>query len=380
MKRWWVFCLMLAAAIPAVAGSRGRPIRIVPVKPSPRDAVSEFADHLRVLPASRHANLALYPVVVAGVPVSDIDMPLDQAVNKGLVEVTELKSADVNRLRVYSRAKEPVFVMAGEILRGGKQDRIIADDLIIPPHADLTVDVYCVEHGRWVETESRPRPGRGGGGGARGDFSAGHSLAGGGMRAGARSGGQTKVWETVADQQTRLRAPSATGAYRSVHDSADVRSRMKPYLAALSDLAADNPKASGVVVVMDDEIVVADLFSSPALFHKLWPQLLEAYVIDALDHAEESGWHARRDEKGRPEGTARVERWLEGLRQADRTPRDTPGAGQLYDLNGHDLTGSALLSRHAVLHLGLFPSAEVVEKEPQYNPMDYRRGRMRGGR
>ena len=102
-------------------------------------------------------------------------MTLDLAGAKGLIEVAELKDSEVNRLRLRSRAKEPVFVMAGEMVRGGKQDRIVADDLLLAPGDELTVAVFCVEHGRWVA----------GGGGGR--FTTGHSLAGAGARGAARA-------------------------------------------------------------------------------------------------------------------------------------------------------------------------------------------------
>jgi hypothetical protein len=165
------------------------------------------------------------------------------------------------------------------MLRGGKQDRIIAQDLVIPARAKIEVAVYCVEHGRWAHAAGAP---------AR--FTAGRSMAGAGVRraagggGGGGGGGQGAVWSEVADSQERLKAPSETGALRSVHDSKEVQQQAAPYQRALADLCREHPKANGVVVVVDGEILAADLFGSPALFRQLWPQLLEAYAIDALEH------------------------------------------------------------------------------------------------
>jgi hypothetical protein len=184
----------------------------------------------------------------------------------------------------------------------------------------------------------------------------------------------------VAEQQRALRAPSTTGALRSVHDSEAVREQMKPYLRALSDLPDRHGKAVGIVAVFGDEIIAADLFSSRELFEALWPDLLEAYVIDAL---ERDGGGVREPRRRHDAGFTKpapsekdVLRWLNGLRSARMSAKDTPGGGDLYNLSGHDLTGTALLYDCGVVHMGLFPG-EVVVARPDYNPLEFRRDRVR---
>ena len=306
----------------------------------------------------------------------DVSLTLTEAVKQGVFEVMELKESEVNRLRVRNRAKEPVFIMAGEMLRGGKQDRIAGDDLIVPPKTTLTVAVFCVEHGRWAGRES--------------GFTVGHSLAGAGVRQSAgRGGGQGAVWSRVEEQQKALRAPSATGALRSVHDSEAVREQMKPYLRALSDLPDEHHKAVGVVAVVGDEIIAADLFSSRELFETMWPDLLEAYVIDALERQDSDvvverhgdrtvvrGGAVRRDEKRSAVDEKDVLRWLQGLRSAEMSAKDTPGDGELCELSGRELSGVALVFDCGLVHVGLFPG-QVAIAEPDYNSLEFRRERVR---
>ncbi len=56
----------------------------------------------------------------------------------------------VNQLVLVNRSKRPLLLLAGELVSGGKQDRIIAKDRIVAPGAEpLPLDVFCVEHGRW---------------------------------------------------------------------------------------------------------------------------------------------------------------------------------------------------------------------------------------
>src|ERR1700678_2992316 len=57
----------------------------------------------------------------------------------------------VNQLVLVNRGKKPLLLLAGEVVSGGKQDRIIGKDRIIPIGAQpLPLDVFCVEHSRWT--------------------------------------------------------------------------------------------------------------------------------------------------------------------------------------------------------------------------------------
>jgi len=59
--------------------------------------------------------------------------------------------ASVNQLVLINRSKRPLLLLAGELVSGGKQDRVIGKDRIVPVGAPpLPLDVFCVEHGRWT--------------------------------------------------------------------------------------------------------------------------------------------------------------------------------------------------------------------------------------
>ena len=368
-----LIAMMAAGAFAAAPkGSRG-PARPQPPERKYRsgayviDAISDFAVRLRVGQAQRHEGLTLYPVFASPLKAPDVDLTLDKAMDLGLVEIVELTSAEVNRVRLHNRAKRPVFIMAGEMLKGAKQDRIVGDDLIVPAGEEVTIPVYCVEHGRWVAKSEA--------------FKSARTLAAPALRQSAKAG-QSAVWSRVAAEQDRLRAPSATGALSSVHESAEVQRKMTPYTRAFSDLPDDYPKACGVVAVIGGEIMAADLFSSPAVFRQLWRKLLDSYAIDALERpAAPVRRHARRHfgEGGEPD-PADIKDWLEGMRQADRDPKDTAGAGSLYELRGRRVFGSALVWRDGVMHIGLFPARPERITGSDFNSLDFRRERLEGGR
>src|SRR6202043_1491513 len=63
------------------------------------------------------------------------------------------RDAEVNRLVLVNNSKRPLLLLAGEIVTGGKQDRVIGKDRIVPAESDpVDLSVFCVEPGRWVAT------------------------------------------------------------------------------------------------------------------------------------------------------------------------------------------------------------------------------------
>ena len=61
---------------------------------------------------------------------------------------------DVNRLMVVNTSDKPLYLMPGEVIIGGSQDRTIGQELVIAPGGEpVAVDVFCVEHERWEDRE-----------------------------------------------------------------------------------------------------------------------------------------------------------------------------------------------------------------------------------
>jgi hypothetical protein len=106
---------------------------------------------------------------------------LDEGIRSGEVEVTEAgrvqglvrprgaqsgnhyvvepqnsyRGDQVNTLVLVNNSKKPLLLLAGEIVTGGKQDRVIAKDRIVPAGADpIDLGVFCIEPGRWTENSA----------------------------------------------------------------------------------------------------------------------------------------------------------------------------------------------------------------------------------
>ena len=94
-----------------------------------------------------HDNLAVYFVHGSAVE-SAVPMTLEEALAKGRVKVSETGS--VNALTVENVGDDEVFVQAGDIVKGGQQDRVLSVDLLLPPQSGrVLIPAFCVEPGRW---------------------------------------------------------------------------------------------------------------------------------------------------------------------------------------------------------------------------------------
>src|SRR5262249_38239386 len=53
---------------------------------------------------------------------------------------------------VENLGDEAVFIQAGDIVKGGKQDRSLTVSLLLPPHSErIPIASFCVEPGRWSQ-------------------------------------------------------------------------------------------------------------------------------------------------------------------------------------------------------------------------------------
>ena len=170
-----------------------------------------------VLAPIRHGNLTVFPVAAARSYDTEEFLTLDEGLRSGEVIVTEsgglqplmrrrrpptTPGAQVNQLVLVNNSKRPLILLAGEIVTGGKQDRVIGKDRIVPGESDpLDLGVFCVEPGRW--TGSSDRFGVGAGGTVAGAMPA--PMAGPNVRAKAMADkDQQQVWSEVAKTRSAM--------------------------------------------------------------------------------------------------------------------------------------------------------------------------------
>ena len=230
-------------------------------------------------------NLTLFPV--HGEPEAQMPVELttlDAALARGEAEVRELgtdaagRSAEVNRLTIHNQGKLPIYVLAGTVVKGGKQDRQISQDFVIEGSAKVAVDAFCVEQGRWT-TE---RGGRATGG----KFSEAKGLAQSEVRrAGQYERNQGEVWSKVAEVNAAHKQSAPSGTLLATLDDAQLRKRRAALVramdAALGGAAAEAPVV-GFGYAVDGQIRNVRWFQSPSAFALFRATLLETAALDAL--------------------------------------------------------------------------------------------------
>jgi hypothetical protein len=228
--------------------------------------------------------LTLFPIYAVSDPRLDDAISLELALERGTARVRELGSEDdpsagtVGTLVVDNLGDAAVFVLAGTVVKGGKQDRQIGQDFVIAPKKVVDVQAFCVEHGRWTEERDGQRTG--------GSFSASGMLAPSAVRvAGQYENDQSKVWDQVAQTNAKSNKTAASGTLMATYDDEEVR-RERTALAerAAEKLAAvPSPQAVlGLAYAVGGEIRNVRWFANRSLFVQHRDKLLQTAAVEAL--------------------------------------------------------------------------------------------------
>jgi len=267
----------------------------------------------RLLDPITYENLTVFPVVSSTGYDTRQFLTLEEGLSRGDVVVREqgadtmIRNRDsvrpavqsyggpsVNQLVLVNRSKQPLILLAGELVSGGKQDRVIAKDRIVAPGSEpLSLDVFCVEHGRWSQGAN---------------FTAAKTIVHPSVREqAAMKQSQTDVWASVTAGSTAPRASAApaprvsteslsvameeeapTQSYAKLYDSrrvapsvdamvSEVERRFKKESAGLK-----GERIVGVVIAYGGEVAWSDIFASAELFEQYWTKLLRSYAVEAV--------------------------------------------------------------------------------------------------
>ena len=242
-----------------------------PPKPAAPGALSESAKMLEPIQVE---SLTLTPIVSTKEKVSDDKLiVLDEAMPKQLVRIHEQADEDVNSLTLTNKSDQPLFLLAGEVIIGGKQDRIIGRNTIVPPKKTQTVPVFCVEHGRWDNSGK--------------ELTTAKALAHGRLRGSANFDTQSDVWKEVAAKNELRKTKSSTDTYRKVatqQSDGTLGKWEKQVDTALGKLPdGDKAKLVGFAVSVNGKVATVDVFDNPTLFKKLQGKLVRSYITEAID-------------------------------------------------------------------------------------------------
>ncbi len=280
---------------------------------SPAAPSSRPESDWRLLDPVTYENISVFPVVSSYGQDTSPFLTLEEGLSNGEVIVSEQGAvglvrnrdprylgppeqvtASVNQLVLINRSKRPLLLLAGELVSGGKQDRVIGKDRIVPAGAPpLPLDVFCVEHGRWTGSSQ---------------FAAARTIVHPSVREKAAvDQKQAEVWDAVRSGSTLKASPAApsprvttrdiqgaiasngrTEAYEQIYQSRAVGVSIDDFVDEVQRRFAQatsglkNERVVGVVVAYGGEVAWSDIFASGDLFDHYWRKLLRSYAVEAL--------------------------------------------------------------------------------------------------
>jgi hypothetical protein len=248
-----------------------------------------------------HENLALY-FVHGEADKGPVPLTLEEALAKSRIRMDETGS--VNELSLENLGDEEVFIQAGDIVKGGRQDRVIGVSLLVPGKSGkVPISSFCVEQGRWTARGKEDPTQFSSSAQSLSSREAKAAIFAPSARLAAVPGAdlpdvsamdtstrQAEVWRDVARTQQKLGdnvgAPVASGASRTslqlALENEKLADAKAPYLKALLDAAAKDGDIVGYVFAVNGKINSGDVYPSNGLFKKMWSKLLNSSVTEAI--------------------------------------------------------------------------------------------------
>ena len=199
-------------------------------------------------------------------------LSLKDAMQYGKIKVAEFYSnhdADIRVLTVKNLSKQAIIINEGDLLAGGKQDRMVAETKILAPGTEEFLNVYCVEPGRW---DAKPKPFKFGG---SADLALRNTML--------ASGRQSEIWKAIEKQFGVGHGLPEGFNYIDNHQA--LSDSAKIYLAYFKErFTYSDSSYAGFLSITGDKIIGCELYSDQNFTLRSIDNIFEAAIAQALQH------------------------------------------------------------------------------------------------
>lgn len=382
-----LIALALAVLLPVAAAGCGRRVaELAPLVAAPLTVASAVAAPFPGAPLGDDEHTVGAPVVVDDVTVFPIyarqqeDLgdftTLERALADGVASVTEVGGAEegagegvaapiaqtrrgrgpqgvaqgraqgasdvpgqVNRLAITNGGERPILVLAGTIVKGGKQDRQIGDDVVVEPKSSVKVAAYCVEPHRWTAARDGKATG--------GKFEAAKTMAPSKVRGkGQYDNDQSAVWSEVGKANAAKGKAPATGTLLATLDDEAETSKREARARALLARLGEAPRPEAIVGFawgVRGEVRGARWFAHA----KIWALYRDALIATAAGEGRGGEGAGRGDAGATAAPPARcteaaVIAFVRPALAAAPAPHETEGANRIQVREAKEAWGSSL--------------------------------------
>jgi hypothetical protein len=267
--------LALAVGVPFGMKSSAQRYSLGPMGTAPE------AGNYRITGPYTHDNLSVFLVHGKDRMSGRTFLTLQEAITQKKVIVYETHS--VNELAIENISNDEIYVQSGEIVKGGKQDRVLAIDMIVPARSGkMPIAAFCVEHGRWTKRGTEQ---------VTVFSSSAEVVSTRDLKLAAKSSrSQGAVWKNVTVAQDKLsqnvggrvNAAASESSLQLTLENKAVQKSAGEYIKALSGVLNGKADVIGYAFAINGKINSADVYASSGLFKKLWPKLLKASAVEAI--------------------------------------------------------------------------------------------------
>lgn len=289
---------------------------------------------LGILPILSHQPTSIPPLV-----------PLDIAIENGTATVREVsEGGSVPFLFVENKGENPLLILDGEELIGGKQNRIVNTTIIVLAQASVRIPVSCVEQNRWDYRSQ--------------NFSSNKSIFRAASRSavkesvtenlrrtGAPVSNQGRVWSEVSRTLDEVGTRSATSDFREAREF--VSDQIEEFVRAIQP----QPDQIGAVFVGERGVFGAELLATSELFSRCSEKIVRSFAFEALNVPPMEKIPLRSSKS-----------WWESILDVPFSVHESIGVGNDIRTKTESLIGSGLIYGGTLIHLSCFPS---VDSPPQ---------------
>lgn len=248
-------------------------------------AVSAQSGAYRISQPYTHKNLTIFLIHGKDENSKGNIMTLQEAMERKLFVVYE--TSNVNELEVENLSKElDVFIQSGDIVKGGKQDRVLAVSIIIPARSGrVKIEAFCVESGRWQKRGNEE---------STKFTSSNDRIVTKDLKIAANATrSQQEVWAKVSEAQSNLGRTvggsvvdgASSSSLQLSLENKKVVATIDEYVRALSGISAGKSDVIGYAFAINGKINSADVYVSNVLFKKVWLKNLKATATEAVSES-----------------------------------------------------------------------------------------------
>lgn len=230
--------------------------------------------------AKTFKNLKIIPIRFKGPGDGRIRpdiVSLNKALQQGIAVVSERGTAateNVHWLRINNNSDKAIFVGSGEVILGGRQDRMVTKDTVLMPTGrDQYVPVMCVEEGRWSNKEKK--------------FAYFNYATPQLRKALDQSTNQVVIWREILKHLDFNGVNSPTMALAARRQDKKFAPQVEEYFNHfMNELKNSDSTITGIVCMSGDRVIGCDIYAGTNLFYGQLEALLPGYIEEAISYGK----------------------------------------------------------------------------------------------